>query len=326
MQLFDNIQNELISKIKQSKDSLKIAVTWFTNLELFNAVLNKLENPEYKVTLIVLNDRINNKKEGVNFQQLIDRKGDFYYSSVDDIVHHKFCIIDDSTVITGSYNWTYYAENRNWENIVVLEDAEIVQGFIKEFESVIKNHTKVEKVSDKQKLDFGMNSNEYLETDYTFQAKVEEQKGNEIGVAKIYTEILKLNNKQPEIQNARKAIVSKINYQSFETCAFEIGILFKNGYTKIIPAFTPLPISVKQIGNTTTNDAVSLQTTIQKYDFAYRTMHQFSLHNVKARPAGTPKIEYTLTVDKSGILTVQCIELNGYGRTVTERINLKVFI
>ena len=326
MQLFDNIQKELILKIKHSEESLKIAVTWFTNHELFNAVLNKLESPEYKVTLIVLNDRINNKKEGINFQKLIDSKGNFYYSDINDMVHHKFCIIDNKTVITGSYNWTYYAENRNWENIVILEDSEIVQGYIQEFEKVIQNHTKVEKVSDNQRLDIGMNNDEYLETDYTFQAKAEEQKGNDLNVAKIYTEILKLNNKQPEIQNARKAIVTKLNNQSFETCPFEIGILFKSGYTKVVPAFTPLPITVKKIGYTPTNDAISLQTIIQKYDFEYRNIHVFTLQNIKACSAGTPKIEYTLTVDKSGILTVHCLELNGYGRTRTEKTNLKGFI
>ena len=123
MQLFTNIQDELIKRINQSTDNLKIAVTWFTNHDLFDAVIKKLANPEYKVTLIVLNDRINNKQEGVNFQRLIESNGSFYYSSVENMVHHKFCIIDDKIVITGSYNWTYYAENRNWENIVILESS-----------------------------------------------------------------------------------------------------------------------------------------------------------------------------------------------------------
>ena len=48
-------------------------------------------------------------------------------------MHHKFCIIDNTMVLTGSYNWTYYAENRNIENIVVSTNATVVYEFEKEF-------------------------------------------------------------------------------------------------------------------------------------------------------------------------------------------------
>jgi hypothetical protein len=326
MQFFDNIQNELISRIIDSEKTLKVAVTWLTNHDIFDAILTKLNNPSYKVTLIVLNDRINNKREGVNFQKLIDCKGSFYFSSVENMVHHKFCIIDDETVITGSYNWTYYAENRNWENIVILKDKEIVNGYIQEFEKVIQNHKQVEKVIEEQKLEIGINSNEYLETDYIFQAKNEQKKGNDLATAKIYNEILRINNKQAEIQKARTEIVNKINNQKFEVCPFEIGIQFTSGYSMAIPAFTPLPITIKRGGNTPIDNATSLQITIQKYDFVIKTILQFSLDKLKPCPKGTEKIEHILTVDQSGILTVICNEVNGYNRTITKRIDLKNFV
>lgn len=326
MQHFKNIQDELISRIDNANESLKIAVTWFTNHDLFDAVLRKLNNPNFKVSLIVLNDKINNKREGVKFQSLIDADGDFYYSSIENMVHHKFCIIDDSVVVTGSYNWTYYAENRNWENIVILEDKEVVRAYVEEFEKVTKVHELVKNVTAKQKFDIGINSTEYLTTDYTLQAKKEEQRGNDLAVAKIYTEILRLNNNQPEIQKARTEVVQKINKQSFATCPFEIGILFRSGYNMVIPAFTPLPITVKKNGNTPVNDATSLQVTIQKYDYTHQTILQFSLDNIKVAPANTPKIEHTLTVGQNGMLTVRCVELNGFGRTLTKYVDLKTFL
>jgi len=325
MQLFTNIQDELITRIQDAKDSLKIAVTWFTNHDLFKAVVKKLDNPKFEVSLIVLNDRINNKKEGVNFQELIDKKGNFYYSGIDNMVHHKFCLIDDKTLINGSYNWTYYAENRNWENIVVLDNVDIVKAFIEEFEKVIQSHEKIYDVSSKQKMDIGINLNEYLTTYYTFQAKKEEQQGNDMAVAKIYTEILRLNNKQPEIQKARMAVVKKINSQRFEACPFEIGINFKSGYAMAIPAFAPLPITVKRKGNTPISNATSLQITIQKYDYIHQNILQFTMDNLKIAPADTPKIEHTITIDQNGIMTVFCEELNGYGRTKTMRVDIKGF-
>ena len=48
-------------------------------------------------------------------------------------LHHKFCVIDRETVITGSYNWTYYAETRNLENIIIFHDPDSVNAYLKEF-------------------------------------------------------------------------------------------------------------------------------------------------------------------------------------------------
>jgi len=80
--------------------------------------------------LVVLNDRINNKREGVNFQALINRKGKFYYSDVDQMLHHKFCIVDEKRVVTGLYNWTYHAESRNWENMQEITEPSAVDQYV----------------------------------------------------------------------------------------------------------------------------------------------------------------------------------------------------
>jgi phosphatidylserine/phosphatidylglycerophosphate/cardiolipin synthase-like enzyme len=54
-------------------------------------------------------------------------------------MHHKFVIIDESTVITGSYNWTRQASNKNHENVVVFEDEEIAKKYIEEFNKLWVN-------------------------------------------------------------------------------------------------------------------------------------------------------------------------------------------
>ncbi|MEM1518588.1 MAG: phospholipase D-like domain-containing protein, partial [Nitrososphaerota archaeon] len=55
-----------------------------------------------------------------------------------DLMHHKFAVIDDEVVITGSYNWSAAAEDKNDENLVVLRDEEVAQLYRKEFERVWK--------------------------------------------------------------------------------------------------------------------------------------------------------------------------------------------
>jgi phosphatidylserine/phosphatidylglycerophosphate/cardiolipin synthase-like enzyme len=39
-------------------------------------------------------------------------------------MHHKFSIFDDYRMLNGSYNWTYAAEVRNDENVVIIENEQ----------------------------------------------------------------------------------------------------------------------------------------------------------------------------------------------------------
>ena len=53
-------------------------------------------------------------------------------------MHNKFCIIDYSTIITGSYNWSYKAEN-NFENVIInYDDTALAEQFISEFNQIRK--------------------------------------------------------------------------------------------------------------------------------------------------------------------------------------------
>jgi phosphatidylserine/phosphatidylglycerophosphate/cardiolipin synthase-like enzyme len=49
-------------------------------------------------------------------------------------MHHKFVILDQQTVLTGSYNWTLESENENHENLLIVRDPLPVQAYEQEFE------------------------------------------------------------------------------------------------------------------------------------------------------------------------------------------------
>lgn len=53
-------------------------------------------------------------------------------------MHHKFAIFDNSSVITGSYNWTRSAEAFNHENIVLEKSPSVVKTFTDTFEKLWK--------------------------------------------------------------------------------------------------------------------------------------------------------------------------------------------
>ena len=50
------------------------------------------------------------------------------------LMHHKFVVIDRRVVITGSYDWTEEANERNCENVVIIDCPGIARAFAGEFE------------------------------------------------------------------------------------------------------------------------------------------------------------------------------------------------
>lgn len=48
-------------------------------------------------------------------------------------MHHKVFILDNSTVITGSFNPTKNADEKNDENLLIIHDADVAREYMKEF-------------------------------------------------------------------------------------------------------------------------------------------------------------------------------------------------
>lgn len=323
---FKNIESELCELIRSATNKIYIAVTWFTNDNIFQELLKKLETEGFSAHLIVLNDRINNKTAGLDFQSFVDKGGNFYYSSLENMVHHKFCIIDDELVVTGSYNWTYYAEHRNWENIAAISDNDLVAGYIDEFNSIIEKHEPIKKIASAQNKTISTYGAGFLKEDYVFQAESEVKKGNELKAARIYNEVLRIDSKQPTIVEARRNIVSKFNTSEFEISPFEIGILYKNGYSMAIPAFIALPYTAVKGGQTVEDNQKNIQITIQKFDISATTILTLNLNNIKPDPSGTEKIEHVITLDRTGKLTVTCKEVGGNMRVVSKVLDIRSLV
>jgi phosphatidylserine/phosphatidylglycerophosphate/cardiolipin synthase-like enzyme len=51
-------------------------------------------------------------------------------------MHHKFVLLDDRIVLTGSYNWTFASEEQNYENLLILQDRTLIDQYRQEFDSL----------------------------------------------------------------------------------------------------------------------------------------------------------------------------------------------
>ena len=146
---FEHIGEEVIKKIISAKKSIKIAMAWFTNFDIFRVIKHKLESSDVEITLVTNNDLINNGGYCLNFNELIGAGLKIYLYEYPDMLHHKFCIIDDELVMTGSYNWTFFSEAVNRENMLIIKDDDIIiDSFINEFNYIINGRLAIDKMPD----------------------------------------------------------------------------------------------------------------------------------------------------------------------------------
>lgn len=52
------------------------------------------------------------------------------------LMHHKFLIIDDSFLLTGSFNWTSKAVTSNYEAVIITSNQRLVRSFSKKFDEM----------------------------------------------------------------------------------------------------------------------------------------------------------------------------------------------
>lgn len=51
-----------------------------------------------------------------------------------DLLHHKFAVIDQQTVITGSHNWSASANHGNDETVLIIENPTVAAHYVREFD------------------------------------------------------------------------------------------------------------------------------------------------------------------------------------------------
>jgi phosphatidylserine/phosphatidylglycerophosphate/cardiolipin synthase-like enzyme len=67
------------------------------------------------------------------FQRLLDAGAELRLDGEGGSLHHKVLVIDETIVVTGSYNFSANAEERNDENTLVIHDADLASEFVAEF-------------------------------------------------------------------------------------------------------------------------------------------------------------------------------------------------
>jgi cardiolipin hydrolase len=53
-------------------------------------------------------------------------------------MHHKFAIIDNKLLLSGSFNWTRQAITGNHENVLITNNQDILSPYMEEFKRLWK--------------------------------------------------------------------------------------------------------------------------------------------------------------------------------------------
>lgn len=148
---FKNIQKKIVEHLEQSRESILVAVAWVTDMFIINKLL-ECQNRGVKVSIIFYSDSINNKDL---FKKLHDNGSEIMYTNK--LMHNKFCVIDKTTIINGSYNWTNNASN-NHENIqITFYDKNLSNNYIVEFDKLKRQSKSIDeyfKSNEEKYLDF----------------------------------------------------------------------------------------------------------------------------------------------------------------------------
>jgi len=128
--LYDNPQKEIIKNINQAEAFINIVMYIFTDREIALPLIKARERG-VKVRLYLDKDQVDYKYSQSRF--LVQNGIKTRISSNKYIMHNKFAIIDNRILLTGSYNWTFSANNRNDENLMVIDDPEIISIFQNQF-------------------------------------------------------------------------------------------------------------------------------------------------------------------------------------------------
>jgi len=140
--LSDNPQKEIIKNINQAQASINIAMYIFTDKEIALPLV-KAQERGVKVRLYLDQDQIEYRYSQSRF--LVQRGIKTRISSSNYIMHNKFAIIDNRILLTGSYNWTFSANNRNDENLMVIDDPELIEIFQNQFINLWTNKYNLER-------------------------------------------------------------------------------------------------------------------------------------------------------------------------------------
>lgn len=129
----------VIGEIKSSRTEILVQAYSFTSAPIAKALVDAQRRG---VHVEVILDKSQRREKYTSATFLANMGVPTYIDDKHAIAHNKVMIIDRETVITGSFNFTRAAEERNAENLIIIRSKELAEIYIKNWKDH-RNHSEV---------------------------------------------------------------------------------------------------------------------------------------------------------------------------------------
>jgi phosphatidylserine/phosphatidylglycerophosphate/cardiolipin synthase-like enzyme len=121
----------IIKELDKAKTSVLVQAYSFTSDPISKALLNAHKRG---VKVEVILDKSRKREKNSSADSLAQAGIPIKIDAAHAIAHNKVIIVDGETVISGSFNFTRAAEDRNAENLLVIRDKTLAEKYIRNWQ------------------------------------------------------------------------------------------------------------------------------------------------------------------------------------------------
>ena len=129
----DHVADHIAELLRGAKTSVRFLAYSFTDDRLGQILI---ERAKASVAVAGVIEKRGSDTEAAEYRRLRNAGIDVLLDGNPYIMHHKVFIVDDSIVVTGSFNFTENADKDNDENALIIYNADVARQYLEEFQRV----------------------------------------------------------------------------------------------------------------------------------------------------------------------------------------------
>lgn len=119
----ERCDQEIISEINHENKRVWVQAYYLTSRNIINAIISAKERG---ADVRVILDKSQDRSKRISIIEAIGRHAiPVWVDNTVSIAHNKIIILGDNEVITGSYNFTKSAQDRNAENLLIIKSNKV---------------------------------------------------------------------------------------------------------------------------------------------------------------------------------------------------------
>lgn len=121
-----NCTQEIVDTINQAQHSILVQAYSFTSHPIGNALVNATRRG---VNVSIILDKSNLDQSHNSAEFFAWKRIPVWVDEEQGIAHNKVMVLDNTSVITGSFNFTKAAQDKNAENVLIIHDPLIAKRY-----------------------------------------------------------------------------------------------------------------------------------------------------------------------------------------------------